>query len=82
MKFEEALEQMRKGKAVTRPDYMRYVITIKSGIIQMIYFRNDEFYDRYPYKEIETLNCKDIIADDWEIVAKPEDWYRSKGELK
>lgn len=73
MKFEEALQQMRKGKAVARPYYyMRYIITIKSGIIQMIYFRNDEFHDRYPYKEIETLNCKDIIADDWEVVTIKE----------
>lgn len=68
MKFEDALKEMRKGKIVSRPHFMRYIITIKSGIIQMIYFRNDEFHDRYPYKKIETLNCEDIMADDWEIV--------------
>ena len=64
MKFEQALEAMRKGKKVKRP--IQFVPkTIKNGKIVEVY-KDKNLKDIY--EPLDCMNTCNIIAGDWEIV--------------
>lgn len=71
MKFEEALKAMREGKRVKRP--------IQSVPKSMIGGKIFEVYkdgkQNVIYSKLDSMNCVNIEADDWELYKDPElDW--------
>ena len=64
MKFEEALQAMRKGKKVKRPVHF-VPRTIKKGKIVEIYKNKD---NKNMYISLDSMNTCNIMAGDWEIV--------------
>ena len=64
MKFEDALKAMREGNKVKRP--------LQSASKAMIHGKIFEVYKDWNhivhYSKLDSMNCINIEADDWEVV--------------
>lgn len=64
MRFEEAIEAMRKGDAITRPCYDVYFV-MKNNKISY----KHKFIDKYSFSdELKVIATIDIVAEDWEVI--------------
>lgn len=64
MKFEEALKAMRERKMVKRPPQSAPKVMIGGKIFEVYKMRGQELN----YSKLDSMNCLNIEADDWEIV--------------
>ena len=64
MTFEEALKAMREGKKVKRPIHLTPRV-IRDGRICEAYKTDRGLWISLP---MDSMNCCNIIADDWEVV--------------
>ena len=75
MNFEEAVEAMKEGKKLTRPNYVEgvYFESRDLGIIKIL---NDNNFEGMLYL------FNDIEATDWEVVDEDKDWNLGKQSLE
>ena len=66
MKFEEALDLMRKGKYIKRPVQWVPKTIIKGQIVEV--YKNEK--GKITYEPLQSINCSNIVAGDWEEVKK------------
>lgn len=62
MRFEEAMEAMRKGNAITRPCYDVYFVMKNNEILY-----KHKFIDKYS-SGLKVIATIDIVAEDWEVI--------------
>ena len=64
MTFEQALSAMRNGMKVKRPNQLS-LRTMKDGFIYEVYKTDKGIWK---YCRMDSMNCCNIEADDWEII--------------
>lgn len=64
MKFEYALKAMREGKKVKRPIQSVPKTMIGGKIFEVYKMEGQEI----SYSKLDSMNCINIEADDWELV--------------
>ena len=70
MRFEQALQAMREGKKVKRPKQYNPRMIFDDSIIEVINWNREQPID---YEPLNSIQCRNILAEDWEIVDVAED---------
>lgn len=68
MKFEEAFKAMREGKKAKRPIQCNPRAIRHNRIVEVFKWNPKEKEIKDWYEPLDSINCDNILAEDWEIV--------------
>ena len=68
MRFEQALQAMREGKKVKRPTQHNPRAIRNNRIVEVFKWNPKEKLIADWYESLDSINCDNIMSEDWEIV--------------